>query len=282
MKIYLDSDAPQGSSQWHAVRLGIPTASRFDDVVTAVKGDLSEARHKYGYQLIAERILQEPLATDIGHLPHIEEGKIREAEAANAYSEIMGVELVKVGFVTIDSGRWGCSPDRLVMPDGDRGACEIKAPSAVVHIGYMLEGTPGKSYRQQVQGQIAICNLNWNDFFSYNDRCPPVRIRFNPDDAYIKKIEAALRTFADELDNNEAKIRAMGLFAPAAKLESDADRMANWFISDLDRLRGLQQILDREGDAAFVAALGDMPRECQQRVREAIEAQKQLIRSEGI
>lgn len=281
MKIYLETDAPQGSATWHRVRMGIPTASRAKDIITAVKGDLSEARHKYGYQLIAERILQEPFTSDIGHLPWIIHGKEREDEAANAYAEIMGVELTKVGFVTIDSGRWGCSPDRLVLSDA-RGACEIKAPSEVVQIGYLLEGGPGKDYRQQCQMQIAVCNLNWTDFFSHNERCPPVRVRFQPDDAYIKKLETALRIFADELDESEAKVRAMGLFAQAAVLRSDGDRMADMLIADIDRLRGLQQILDKEGEAEFQAALGELPFEQKQRVREAIEGIKQLMRVEAL
>ncbi|MEJ0017483.1 MAG: lambda exonuclease family protein [Acetobacteraceae bacterium] len=278
MKIYLDHEVPQGSVQWHAIRLGIPTASRAKDVITAVKGDLSEARHKYGYQLIAERILREPFATDVGHLQWVIHGKERESEAANAYADIMGVELTKVGFVSIDSGRWGCSPDRLVLTEGVRGAAEIKAPSEVVQIGYLLEGGPGKDYRQQVQMQISVCDLNWADFFSHNERCPPLRARFHPDDAYIKKLEAALRTFADELDDGEERIRRLGLFSPAAKLANDADRMADAMIADIDRLRSLQETLDKGGDAEFVAALGTMPREQQQRVREAIEANQALLR----
>jgi hypothetical protein len=280
VKIYLEEEVPQGSAEWHRVRMGIPTASRAKDVITAVKGDLSEARHKYGYQLIAERVLQEPFTVDIGHLPWVIHGKERETEAANAYAEIMGYETVKVGFVTTDSGRWGCSPDRLIP--SIKGAVEIKAPSEVVQIGYLLEGGPGKDYKQQCQMQIAVCDLNSAHFFSHNERTPPVLVQFPPDDAYIKKLEAALRTFADELDFGEAKIRAMGLFSPAPKVASDADRMADMLISDIDRLRGLQQILDKEGEAEFQAALGELPYEQKQRVRLAIEGTKGILRSESL
>lgn len=279
-KIYLEQEYPQGSAAWHALRLGIPTASRCSDLVTPVKGDLSKSRFKYAYQLVAERVLREPLATDIGHLPWIIEGKEKEAEAAQMYAEITGAELVKVGFVAADHGRWGCSPDRLITNTG-RGAVEIKAPTEVVQIGYLLGG-PGDDYRPQCQMQILVCDLEWVDFFAHNPRMPPVQMRYQPDGGYIKKIEDALSTFADELDDMEKRVRAMGYFAPAAKLEDDAERLANMLIADIDRMRGLQDILDREGDDAFRAALGTMPREQQQRVREAIEANKNLLRAEAL
>lgn len=280
MKIYLETDAPQGSPQWHALRLGIPTASNAHKFITPAKGELSKQRTDFGHRLIAERILRESFATSVDHLPWIIEGKEREDEAAAAYSVIRDVEVVKVGFVAHDSGRYGCSPDRLVLTDGVRGAAEIKSPTEPVHVGYLIDDGPGTDYKPQMQMQMLVAELEWIDFFSHNPRCPPLLKRFYPDAEFQKKLAAALDQFCDELDEQEARVRKMGLFAPAAKLLSDADRLADMLIADIDRLRGLQEILNREGDAAFVAALGDLPFEQQQRVREAIRANKQLMRSE--
>ncbi len=281
MKIYLESEAPQGSATWHRLRMGRPTASRCADVVTEVKGELSKARFKYGYQLIAERVLQEPFTMDLGHLPWVVHGQEREGEAAKAYAAITGGECHKVGFVATDDERYGCSPDLLVTTGAQKGAAEIKSPKETTQIEYLLSG-PGSHYRCQAQMQVLVCNLNWVDFFSHNERCPPFMQRFNPDDEFIKKIEGHLLTFCDELDHWEAKVRAMGMFAPAAKMASDADRLADMLISDIDRLRGLQEILDKEGDAAFIAALGELPHEQKQRVRMAIEGTKQILRSESL
>lgn len=277
MKIYLEAEYPQGSANWHALRMGRPTASRCSDVVTEVKGELSKARYKYAYQLVAERVLQEPFTTDIGHLPWIIHGKEREGEAIAAYEAITGGEIARVGFISTDDGRYGCSPDALVTTAGEKGVAEIKAPSEVTQIGYLL-GSLGTAYRAQVQMQILVANLNWADFFSHNERCPPYMQRFHPEHDFIGKIETHLRTFCDELDEMERRIRAMGLFAPAAVLLADADRMADLMIADIDRLRGLQEILDKEGEDEFRRALGDMPREQQERVREAVEAVKNIER----
>lgn len=277
MRIYLDTEYPQGSAQWHALRMGRPTASRCSDVVTEVKGELSKARFKYAYQLVAERVLQEPFTVDLGHLPWVVHGQEREAEAIAAYEAITGGEIARVGFISTDDGKYGCSPDALVTTGGEKGAAEIKSPSEVTQIGYLL-GALGAQYRAQVQMQILVANLNWADFFSHNPRTPTYMQRFNPDHDYIAKIEQHMRTFCDELDDMERRVRAMGLFAPAAVLMDDHDRMADLLIADIDRLRGLQQILDKEGEAEFRRHLGDMPREQQQRVREAIEAAKQIER----
>lgn len=54
-------DVEQRSEAWHALRLGIPTASRFGDILTA-RGDLrtGETPKKYAAELVAERILGVP------------------------------------------------------------------------------------------------------------------------------------------------------------------------------------------------------------------------------
>lgn len=282
MKIYLETEYPQGSAQWHALRLGIPTASNAHKFITPAKGELSKQRVDFGHRLIAERILLESFATSVDHLPWIIEGKEREDEAAAAYSVIRDVETIKVGFVAHDSGRYGCSPDRLVLADGVRGAAEIKSPTEPVHVGYLIEDGPGTDYKPQVQMQLLVAELEWVDFMSHNPRCPPLLKRFHPDIEFQKKMQAALDQFCDELDENEARLRKLGLFSPAPKLASDAERMANMMIADIEKLKGLKQILDREGDAGFIAALGELPYDQKQRVREAILANKQLMRVEAL
>ena len=46
----------QGSAEWIALRLGIATASNFHKIITPAKGDLSEQRHAYMYQLVVETL----------------------------------------------------------------------------------------------------------------------------------------------------------------------------------------------------------------------------------
>ena len=278
MKIYLEDEVPQGTPAWHQLRLGRPTASQAHRIITAVKGDLSKQRVAYGYQLVAERILQEPFATRVSNLPWVIEGKEREATARDAYAEIMGVELQRVGFIATDDGRWGCSPDSLIVADGRRGGLEIKAPTEVVQVGYLIEGGPGESYRQQTQMQCQVAQLEYNDFFSFHPRMPPVRVRLTADEEYIKKLEAALREFADELDDWEKRVRAMGYFSPAAAVKTEAARTANAIMADPASLEALGTILIRDGEEGLEAALEGLPLEERQRVREAIEGEQMVAR----
>ena len=58
MKIH---NVEQYSPEWYALHIGRPTSSRFDDILTPSKLELSKSRKKYMYQLVAERLLNSPL-----------------------------------------------------------------------------------------------------------------------------------------------------------------------------------------------------------------------------
>jgi hypothetical protein len=61
-------DCVQNSDEWIAARLGIPTASEFHRIITAVKGDLSKSARKYAAGLVAETLLAKPLEKPPGSL----------------------------------------------------------------------------------------------------------------------------------------------------------------------------------------------------------------------
>jgi hypothetical protein len=202
-------DVVQGSPEWLAVRLGIPTASEFHRIITAVKGDLSKQARKYAHQLVAETLLGEPLESSIGNLDWIVRGKVLEPQAVQQYEFTTDTETRLVGFITTDDGRLGCSPDRLVI--GARGALEIKCTAPQTHMGFLIDG-PGDDYRQQVQGQIWIADLTFVDFYGFHPSLPPVTIRTYRDDPYIAKMEAALREFLDMRDEMLERARGSGFF----------------------------------------------------------------------
>lgn len=282
--------AEQGSARWHALRMGIPTASRAKDIITPAKGDLSTARFKYAWELVAERLLNAPAATSIDHLPYIEQGKIREGQAREAYGAIVEADPLLIGFMATDDRRYGCSPDSLLWLGERRVGLEIKCPSAKEHVGCWLthladsdEG-PLRKHKPQMQMQILTGNLSRVDFFSHEPDCPSLLIEFNPDTTFIKKLESHLRTFCDELDHFEALLRKQGFFAPRAVIASDAERLAEAqptaerLIADFEEMQRLQLILDREGDEGFQNELAGLPRELQAQVRDAIEGQKEFLR----
>ena len=51
----ISDNSPQNSPEWLIARLGIPTASRFDEIITTA-GVASKSAKKYMYSLAVERI----------------------------------------------------------------------------------------------------------------------------------------------------------------------------------------------------------------------------------
>ncbi len=205
-------DCVQGSPEWLAARLGIPTASEFHRIITAVKGDLSKQARKYAHELVAEILLGRPLEAPAVNSFAMLRGKQLEPQAVQQYEFATDTETRAVGFITTDDGRLGCSPDRLVI--GQRGALEIKCQLDGNHMGLLLDG-PGEDYRQQVQGQLAIAELEFVDLYGFHPCLPPVTIRTYRDEPYISKLRAALGEFLDMRDAMLEQARASGFFEAA-------------------------------------------------------------------
>jgi hypothetical protein len=203
----------QGTPEWLAIRLGKPTASEFHKIITAVKGDLSKSCRKYAAGLVAETLLGRPLEKPPGNLWAAERGKQLEPLAVQQYSFTNDVEVKRLGFVTTDDGRVGCSPDGLIV--GTRGGLEIKCVLDDNHMGIFFDG-PGDDYKQQVQGNLATAELEWWDLYAYHPELPPVTIRTYRDEPYIAKMGAALTEFLAIRDEMLAKAMASGFFAERA------------------------------------------------------------------
>ena len=209
-------DCEQGSDAWIAARLGIPpTASEFHRIITAAKGDLSKSARKYAHGLVVETLLGRPLETAAGASWAMQRGKAMEHFAIQQYSFANDVDVRRVGLVTTDDGRIGASPDGLVIGAG--GGLEIKCCLDENHMGLFIDG-PGDDYRQQVQGNLAICELAWWDLYAYHPELPPVTIRTYRDEPYIAKLQAALSEFLAMRDEMLARARASGFFGAPATL----------------------------------------------------------------
>lgn len=275
--------AEQGSAKWHGLRIGIPTASKAKDIITPAKGDLSKGRLKYGYQLVAERLLNMPLGPDLGSIRHIEEGRIREGEAREAYGAIVGETPLLIGFVKTDDERYGCSPDSLLWLEQKRVGLEIKSPQPSEHVASWIhyltvsEDSPRLQYKPQTQMQILTANLDRVDFFSHNAGFPDLLVEFDPDDDYIKKMEGHLHTFCDELDHWEGLLRQQGVFATRETVPSNADLKADAIIADPDKMRELRDAVDMREEDVLDLAIGAFPPAQQERVRHAIETGRRII-----
>lgn len=189
-------DVEQGSPEWLKVRLGIPTASCFHRIVTP-KGKLSEQADDYMGFLVAEWLLGCPL--DGVETQWMQRGHDLEPQAVEEYEFQTDRTTEKVGFITTDDGRYGCSPDRLV---GDDGLLEIKCPSPQVHAIYMAKRSVNQKYYAQIQGQLLVAGENrlWSDIESYYPGLPSVVIHVERDREYLALLEKGLNKFCDELD----------------------------------------------------------------------------------
>lgn len=188
-------DVVQGTSDWAALRAGIPTASQFHRIITP-KGSPSKSQDKYLYELIAERLTGEPT---VGYTSHwMDRGSELEAEAVGYYEFQREVETVKIGFVTNAAGTVGASPDRFV---GANGALEIKVPTPANHVGYLLQdGDAYADHKIQAQGQLWVAQKDWNDLLSYCPGLPFALHRTDRDEDFIEMLAGEVGRFSERLE----------------------------------------------------------------------------------
>lgn len=158
-------DCEQGSEEWLKARLGIPTATGFENIVTAT-GKKSSGQIKYMAELIEESILG--LQDNTFRSNFMERGNQLEPLARSAYEFITGNDVIQVGGVYLDEHKEAMvSPDGLI-PKLKKGL-ELKCPKMSTHIRYLLEGGVPAEYIVQVQANLWVTGYDTWDFVSY---CP--------------------------------------------------------------------------------------------------------------
>lgn len=196
-------DCIQGEEEWHAARRVIPTASEFSRIITT-KGAPSTSREAYMIELAVARVSD---YVENGFESYdMRRGKELEPKARRRFAMDNEVEVQEVGFCTSDDGRYGFSPDGLIV--GEKQGLEIKCPKATTQVPRMLAepALPG-AYFQQVQGSLFISGYDRWYFFSYYPGLKPVQVTVYPDLEFFIALEAELDRFCDELDQLEMKLR---------------------------------------------------------------------------
>jgi hypothetical protein len=201
-------DVKPGTPEWRAARLGVPSASRFDCIMTPKTRKPSNAATKYMCALLAERMLNRPV--DDASSGFILRGTVLESDAVTAYEFERDQDTEEVGFCLRDDRRAGCSPDRLV---GSDGLLEIKCPSAAVHVEALL-GMASEDHLSQCQGQLWVTGRAWVDLMFYNPDLPAAIIRIPRDDGYIRDLETCVGVFCDRLDSALDWIRSVRGLGP--------------------------------------------------------------------
>lgn len=200
-----DETLIQGSPEWDAARLGKITASKISDVLAGGKGI---TRQKYMDELIVERLTGHP--TEGYTSAAMERGKEVEALARVAYVFYKDAEIELVGFVDHPKLKMcGASPDGLI---GDDGLVEFKCPDTSTLIAARLGKNPPKTYRDQMQFQMACTEKLWCDLVFFDPRMPEnlalFTRRFARDDEYIRDMELAIDAFQGELKARLVRLQA--------------------------------------------------------------------------
>lgn len=202
-------EAEQRSERWFKERLGIPTASRFNDIMSFTRSGYGAQRKNYMAQLTIEILTGERV--EMFTSTAMEWGTETEPVARLNYSLSTGNEVEETGLWIDDELSAGASPDGFVGKDG---LLEIKCPNTATHIETLAAGKLPKQYQAQVQGQMMITGRKWCDFVSYDSRLPDnaqmIIIRVERDDLYIEQLTHEIQKFLEEVSDQVDFIQSYG------------------------------------------------------------------------
>ena len=203
--IVLDMD--QDSPEWVQARLGVPTASCFGKIITPTgKRVASKTGDDYRRELLDEWAQGQP--GESVQSDFMERGKLLEGNGIREYEFHKDVDVQRVGFCLLDDRSAGCSPDGLV---GEQGGVEVKTPTRVTHLSYLLAGAIPSIYWPQVQGSLYITGRDWWDWVSYNPDYPAAIVRAERDEPYIATLAEYLADFLGTLEIERAMLLEMGV-----------------------------------------------------------------------
>jgi putative phage-type endonuclease len=207
-------DIEQRDPEWHALRRGIPTASKFSVIMASgADGEDSKTRAKLMNVMAGEILTGETAETFRNEA--MDRGVEMEPEARAYYERATFSALTKVGFVrrTIHNPIHGplivgASPDSLVDDDG---ILEIKTTRPDLLIPILKKGAAGLPaiHKAQCHGTMWVTGRAWCDLLIYYRGMPKARFRIERDDVYIAKIRNAVEVFAFELATLVRELRTM-------------------------------------------------------------------------
>jgi hypothetical protein len=196
-------DVEQNSPEWLKIRLGLPTASEFQVVLSPRAGKEGLGRQTYLRKLAGEIITGEPAESFTNGA--MDRGHAVEDRLRSDYAMIYDVEPIRVGFIR--NGAKGCSPDSLIGADG---GLEVKSMAPHLLIEVLEKDEVPPKFRAQVQGSIWIAEREWWDVAIGYPNMPMFIKRVWRDDGYIANLAGAVEAFNAELAALIERIRRYG------------------------------------------------------------------------
>ncbi len=239
---------PQGSDEWHMIRLGRATSSCFDQIVTPAQRKFSKSSERYAVQLLTEWLLGEPI--DVFESPWADRGKELEAEARAWYEMATGNEVETVGFIERTDLLVGASTDGLTEDAEGPGVVEIKVRKAAAHVQAVLESRQNEyaiAGAPQVQGELWVTGAAWCDTVSYNPSLKPVIRRVYPDPEWFQALEESVGVrFMKMLEEGREMLYELGA-VPAGRIRPRT--LATWE-QDITNAYATGQIEAEQADTA--------------------------------
>lgn len=190
-------DCEQGSETWYEARRGLPTSSRFKDVLA--KGEELAMRRKYMRQLAAERYSGAPVATF--RSARMEDGHRQEDLIRRQYSFLTNESVRRIGFAR--NAIAGASTDGLI---GNDGVLEIKSADPHILFEILEKKVFPTEHVLQCQGALWVCEREWCAIAigCFPDPPPPIPYpvfikRVYRDEKRIGEIVREVRRFDEEI-----------------------------------------------------------------------------------
>lgn len=186
-------ECEQDSDEWRQLRLGIPTASCFSDVMA---GGAGKVRDLYMRKLVGEIMSGEPRIDYVSAA--MQRGMEREAQIRSEYEIITGHKVERIGFARRKFGDWyiGCSPDGLI---GEDRLVEIKKADPHVLIEILEADRLPTEHLPQCQGQMWVMGRSYCDLVIGWPGMPQFRRTIKADPTYFANLQANVATFVRDL-----------------------------------------------------------------------------------
>jgi hypothetical protein len=194
----------------------LPDPAKYEELtkgaLTAILKSISDEKPKDAWQIEMEDKAEKAMLYNIP----VQRGNALEDEARRYYEQRTGFVVTQVGFITHETGGFGCSPDGLVYlfsdcaddPNKLSHGIEIKCPMPETHMRYLLDGKLPDDYRMQIEMSLAVTGLNRWDFLSY---CPGeaqlLLTIYRTEDT--DQLEAGLKRLVAEKRKIKAKLGAL-------------------------------------------------------------------------